>query len=134
LASASVRVLTAQFGEQTLKLADAREIRTGPAGQQASGVAHAAGNMMAYQGQLGAEAQLLVTGQLGGAVWGTDVYTLDSSVGSAAVHAGVVQPGQTATVKVRILPSPPQFVGSTRNGVTSTPFNVFPQGAFLFVR
>ena len=134
LAVPSLRVLTGQFGEQTLKLADAREVRTGPAPAPTAGIAQAAGNMMAYQGQVGVEVQLQVTGALGGAVWGTDVYTLDSPVGTAAVHAGVVQPGQTVAVKVRILPSPPQYVGSTRNGVTSTPFNVFPQGAYMFVR
>lgn len=134
LTTPSLRVLTGQFGEQTLRLVDAREIRTGNATPQTSAVAHATGNLMAYQGQAGAEMQLQVTGQRGGAVWGTDVYTLDSVLSAAAVHAGVVQPGQTATVKVRILPSPAQYVGSSRNGVTSTPFNVFPQGAYLFVR
>jgi hypothetical protein len=134
LAVPSLRVLTSQFGEQTLKLADAREIRTGTASPPAVNVGQATGNMMGYQGQVGAEVQFQVTGQLGGSVWGTDVYTLDSTVSAAAVHAGVVQPGQTATVKVRILPSPPQFVGSSRNGVTTTPYNVFPQGAFTFVR
>jgi hypothetical protein len=134
LAFPSVRVLTGQFGEQTLKLADARELRTGAAPAPMANATPAAANMMGFQGQVGVEVQLQVTGGLGGAVWGTDVYTLDSSVAAAAVHAGVVQPGQTATVKVRVLPSPPAYVGSSRNGVTSTPFNVFPQGAFTFVR
>lgn len=134
LATPSVRVMTGQFGEQTLKLADARELRTGTAPAPTANAAIANANMMAYQGQVGVEVQLQVTGGLGGAVWGTDVYTLDSSVAAAAVHAGVAQPGQTVTVKVRILPSPPAYVGSSRNGVTSTPFNVFPQGSFTFVR
>jgi hypothetical protein len=134
LSAPSVRVLTSQFGEQTLKLADAREIRTGAAAPPGPAAAVASGNMMAYQNQIGAEVQLQVTGALGGTVWGTDVYTLDSSVAAAAVHAGVVQPGQTVTVKVRILPSPPQYVGATRNGVVSTPYNLFPHGAFMFVR
>jgi hypothetical protein len=134
LASPSIRVLTGQFGEQTLKLADVREIRTGATTPSGTGVAVAAGNMMTFQNQIGAEVQLQVTGAIGGTVWGTDVYTLDSSVAAAAVHAGVVQPGQTVTVKVRIVPSPPQYIGSTRNGVVSTPYNFFPHGAFMFVR
>lgn len=134
LAAASIKVLTGQFGEQSLKLADAREIRTSPVAPGGQVAGPAAGNMMAYQNQFGAEIQLQVTGAVGGAVWGTDVYTLDSSVATAAVHAGVVQPGQTAALKVRILPSQPQYVGSSRNGVVSTSFNVFPQGAFMFVR
>ena len=134
LAAPAVRVLTGQFGEQTLKLSDAREIRTSAAAPTGPAAAVAAGNMMAYQNQIGAEVQLQVTGAVGGTVWGTDVYTLDSSVAAAAVHAGVVQPGQTVTVKVRILQSPPQYVGSTRNGVVTTPYNFFPHGAFMFVR
>jgi hypothetical protein len=32
------------------------------------------------------------------------------------------------------VPSPPQYLGSTRNGVVSTPYNFFPHGAFMFVR
>src|SRR5258707_254 len=46
LSAPAVRVLTGQFGEQTLKLADAREIRTGAAAPTGSAAAVAAGNMM----------------------------------------------------------------------------------------
>jgi beta-lactamase regulating signal transducer with metallopeptidase domain len=60
-----------------------------------------------------------VTGDSTGLVWGTDLYTNDSSLAAAAVHAGVLQPGETALVKVTILPGVPQYHGSTRNGVTS---------------
>jgi len=33
------------------------------------------------------------------ALWGSDIYTLDSTLGMAAVHAGVVKAGQTGVVK-----------------------------------
>ena len=62
----------------------------------------------------------------GGTVWGTDIYTTDSPLALAAVHAGVVQIGQTAVVKVTIVPSPNNFVGSTRNGITTEPFGQYP--------
>ena len=67
-------------------------------------------------------------------IWGTDVYTLDSHLAAAAVHAGIVKPGETGTVRVRIVQSPPQFAASFRNGVTTTAYNVFNAGAFEFVR
>jgi hypothetical protein len=66
-------------------------------------------------------------------VWGTDVYTIDSSLQLAAVHAGVLRPGQTGTVKVKILGvRPAGFKGSTRHGVTSLDYGAYP--AFSIVR
>jgi hypothetical protein len=62
----------------------------------------------------------------GGSVWGTDVYTADSALALAAVHAGLLKPGQTGVIKVKMVPSPLTFQGSTRNGVTSEPFGAFP--------
>jgi hypothetical protein len=51
-------------------------------------------------------------------VWGTDVYTDDSSVCRAAVHAGVIGSGG-GLVEVRIVQSTANHPGSTRNGVTT---------------
>ena len=36
-----------------------------------------------------------VTGSSQGTVWGTDLYTDDSSIPAAAVHAGVLKDGET---------------------------------------
>ena len=58
-------------------------------------------------------------GQNTGAVWGTGVYTDDSSLATAAVHAGIVKVGQKAVVKVTILPGEQQYTGSDRNGIIS---------------
>ena len=51
-------------------------------------------------------------------VWGTDLYTTDSAVCAAALHAGVIG---TAGGTVRVIPAPgqPRYVGSTRNGIAS---------------
>lgn len=60
-----------------------------------------------------------VTGVSDGSAWGTDVYTGDSSLALAAVHAGAVKPGETAVVRVTVMPPLNHYQGSARNGVTS---------------
>jgi len=67
----------------------------------------------------------------GGYVWGTDVYTLDSTVCMAAMHAGLLQPGQSKVVGVTILGPQNTFSGSRRNNITSGDWSTFP-GAFRF--
>jgi hypothetical protein len=53
-------------------------------------------------------------------VWGTDVYTTDSKLSMAAVHAGVVKVGETGVVHLKIIASPASFAGSTRHGITTS--------------
>jgi hypothetical protein len=60
-----------------------------------------------------------VTGSTDGEVWGGGVYTDDSRLATAAVHAGLVKSGETAIVKVTILPGEGSYTGSTENEVTS---------------
>ena len=60
-----------------------------------------------------------VTGASEGSVWGTDIYTGDSSLATAAVHAGAVKAGETAVVRVTVLRPLNHYQGSLRNGVTS---------------
>ena len=139
LATPALRVLTAQFGEQSLRLADVRTLRSGVGYADEPGLAVAApNNLTAYQNQFGKEVLFSVTapqpGGAGQSVWGTDVYTLDSNLGAAAVHAGLVPAGQSGTVRVRVVASPVQFVGSFRNGVGSAPYGAYPTGAFEFVK
>lgn len=133
LSATSLKVKTFQFGEQVLKLSDLRS--AGPVGMvRGQDPAQAApANLMTYQGQFGKELTFSVTGAIVGTVWGTDVYTLDSSLATACVHSGKVALGQTANVTVRIVQGPQNFVGSTRNGVTSSSYGPFPGGAFEFV-
>jgi LCCL domain len=71
-----------------------------------------------------------VTGAVnGGTIWGTGTYTLDSPLAMAAVHVGVLKVGQTGNVKVTIFGPMAGFVGSTQNGVTSSPYANYP-GAY----
>ena len=140
LTQASLRVLTFQFGEQVLRLADVRTLRSaaGVAADELATAAPAPANLSAYQNQFGKEMTFVVTGQQGSGpnsgVWGTDQYTLDSNIAAAAVHAGLVQPGQAGAVRVRVVQSPPQFVGSFRNGIGSAQYTAYPAGAYEFVR
>lgn len=66
-----------------------------------------------------------ITGRIGGSIWGTDVYTGDSDLATAAVHAGALNVGQTGIVEVVIVPSPPQHLGTTRNGVTTSGWGAY---------
>lgn len=64
-------------------------------------------------------------------VWGTDVYTDDSSVCSAAVHAGRITLAEGGAVTAFVQPGRPTYSGTTRNGVTTLNFATFP-GSFAF--
>ena len=66
-----------------------------------------------------------VTGATDGSLWGTDVYTADSALAVAAVHAGAVKPGETAVVRVTVVPPLTQYQGSVRYGVSSHDFGRF---------
>lgn len=55
-------------------------------------------------------------------IWGTDIYTNDSGVCTAAVHAGKISTLRGGVINFRILPGQASYAGSTRNGVTSTSY------------
>jgi hypothetical protein len=76
---------------------------------------------------VGATFYFRVTGQTEGQVWGTDTYTRDSVLGVAAVHAGLVKPGDTAVLRVVVVPALKSYLGSTRNGVTTSEYGDFPE-------
>lgn len=86
-----------------------------------------------YRGQIGK--QLAVTCEPGfslASVWGTDVYTDDSDICSAAVHAGMISQAGGGTVVIAIAEGQPGYVGSERNGVTSSDWSAWP-GGYYFV-
>lgn len=77
------------------------------------------GNLLAFRGQSGKAFYFEVTGTNTGPVWGTDIYTDDSRLSTAAVHAGLLQVGQKAVLKVTILLGQASYQGSERNGVAT---------------
>jgi len=65
-------------------------------------------------------------------VWGTDVYTNDSSICTSAVHSGLIsfQAGGAVTIEIRQGQS--SYTGSFRNGVISKGYGSWG-GSFVFV-
>ncbi len=82
-------------------------------------------NMLGLCDAPGATYYFRVTGAVTGSLWGTDVYTGDSMLAVAAVHAGLVKPEETAVVRVTVEQPLPRYQGSTRNGVTSHDFGQY---------
>jgi hypothetical protein len=71
-------------------------------------------------------------GALSNRIWGTDVYTYDCSIATAAVHAGLITTKKGGTVTIEIRPGQSSYKGTTRNGVTSRDWGAF-DGSFVFV-
>jgi LCCL domain len=136
LRGTNLKVLTGQFGEQQLKMSDLHSLRS----LAASGVEPDSrtvlpdpGNLASLQGQVGRTFHIRVTGALNGSVWGTKTYTSDSALATAAVHAGILQPGQTGVVRVTIVTPPAAFQATTQNGVSSNAYGAY-QGAYRLGR
>ena len=89
------------------------------------------GNLTGYRGQ---DVTLIftVTGAIDGSVWGTGTYTDDSALAAAAVHAGVVAPGETANLTVEVLPGQASYKGSANHGVASADYGAW-EGSFKFL-
>ncbi|OAI46172.1 hypothetical protein AYO44_11800 [Planctomycetaceae bacterium SCGC AG-212-F19] len=66
-----------------------------------------------------------VQGENNGPVWGTDVYTGDSALAAAALHAGAVELGENAVVRVTVVAPLRAYSGSIRHGVTSSSFGPY---------
>jgi hypothetical protein len=130
----ALRVTTSMFGDQEAKLADLRDLYAPGYVDPERAALPDPGTLVGYARQFGKTLYFRVTGGATGSVWGTDVYTVDSSLAAAAVHAGVLKPGQAGVVKLQIVVPPPGFVGSTQNGVTTANWGPFPDGAFKFVK
>ena len=52
-------------------------------------------------------------------VWGSNPYTADSDINTAAVHAGLVAIGGTATIRIVDMGTVSSFTGSSNNGVNT---------------
>lgn len=57
-------------------------------------------------------------------IWGTDTYTADSAVCTAALHAGIIT-DRGGQLTVTIAPGQPAYRGSTRNGVRSSDYGSY---------
>ncbi len=65
-------------------------------------------------------------------VWGVDVYTDDSSVCTAAVHAGEITLEAGGLVWIRVAPGQLRYDGSERNGILTESYLAW-EGSFTVV-
>ncbi len=68
-------------------------------------------HMLELSGTVGATYYFRVRGETEGPLWGTDIYTGDSSLSVAAVHAGLVKPGESAILKVTTMAAAARIQG-----------------------
>jgi hypothetical protein len=87
--------------------------------------------MVAQCGVTGRTKELTLTGAVGGGVYGSQIYTDDSNVLAAAVHAGALEPGETGTVRIICMGPQNDFSGTSLNGVTSQSWGAYPY-SFMF--
>lgn len=67
----------------------------------------------------------------GHAVWGTDVYTDDSNLCNAAIHAGAIAAKDGGTVLVTWAHGQPTYVGSEKNGVTTQDYGHWERSFYV---
>ncbi|MCF7936010.1 MAG: hypothetical protein K9L28_06705 [Synergistales bacterium] len=84
-----------------------------------------------YRGRRNTPLSFTITGRTTGTVWGSGVYADTSDPGTAAVHAGLLQPGERGTLTVILLPGREGYLPSTQNGVTTQPLDRCG-GSFVF--
>jgi hypothetical protein len=86
------------------------------------------GNMLGHA-IVGKSFVFRVTGSNDGPVWGSDIYTADSHLATAAVHAGAVELGEEGLIRVRVVDmSGVQVRGSLQNVVSSMDWGYYPVG------
>ncbi|MDR7855555.1 stalk domain-containing protein [Tissierella sp.] len=88
-------------------------------------------NLEEYRGLGETILNVKVTGTTQGSAWGTGIYSDDSDIGVAAVHAGILKAGETKTLKITILPGQTSYVGTLKNGIESYGYGAF-DGSFKF--
>ena len=130
----TIKARSFAFGEVQLRLADTVAMSTTGFEKEPDKLVATLpdpGTLTGYQGpqHVGKTYVFTVTGAGQGSLWGTETYTLDSTLGAAAVHFGILKVGQTGPVKVTILGPLNNFVGTAQNGLTSSNYGNYP-GAY----
>jgi hypothetical protein len=109
------------------------KVEAAPVGKGAVLVKRDPGNVQAHRGQDGKVFYFEVVGSTTGTVWGTEVYTDDSSLATAAVHAGLLKDGERGILKVTIVKGQESYRGTTSNGVTTQDYGAW-EGSFTIDR
>jgi hypothetical protein len=77
-------------------------------------------NAQALAGEPGSSVVVACPASCNSSIWGTGIYSDDSSVCTAAVHAGVLTWGYGGNVLVTIMPGQANYPPSTQFGITSS--------------
>jgi hypothetical protein len=87
----------------------------------------------AHRGQIGRRFAYVCPGNgSAGSVWGASVYSDDSSVCTAGVHAGAITFGEGGRVVIEIRPGQSSYSSSSRNGVVTSEWGAW-DGSFAVV-
>ncbi len=107
---------------------------SGTAGIPEVGVAEAwAADAREHRGKVGQDFQYeCPPSGIPGAIWGTEIYTDDSSVCTAAVHDGKIDLDTGGTVTIEIQPGWSSYKASDQNGISSTAYPAW-DGSFVFL-
>ncbi len=90
-------------------------------------------NLIGFRDRAGEVLAMELAGLGAGGLWGTDSYSDHSTLGTAAVHAGILAEGESGTVYVLIGEGAEAYQGTTQNEITSD--NLGPWGgSFRFVQ
>lgn len=90
------------------------------------------GSLVGYE-QIGMVYHFRVVGEAGRPVWGSGVYTSDSALATAAVHAGVIGLGESGIVSVEMVDmTNTPIVGSFENGIETSDWDHYSVG-FKFI-
>ena len=84
------------------------------------------GTLEGFRGRDGESFVFEVVGSTDKIIHGDGIYSDDSNLASAAVHAGILKYAQRGQVKVTILPGMSAYLAANRNEVTSTSRNSHP--------
>ncbi len=69
------------------------------------------GNLTSFRDKVGQTFTFTVTGSASGSIYGEGIYTDDSTLATAAVHAGILKVGETKDIHVAILPGQQTYKG-----------------------
>jgi len=119
----AIQASTFQFGEVGLKPCHMRSL-------QYTAIDSNPGHIGGMRDLIGKTFRFKVKGALGGAVFGSGVYTSHSALATAVVHAGLLKAGETGVIRVTFVAPPNAVPATVQNGITSTAFGQYG-GAFM---
>jgi hypothetical protein len=90
-------------------------------------------NAISLRGEIGKQVSFrFPPGGTAAPVWGSEPYTDDSSIGTAAVHSGLISFAEGGVVTIEIGEGQPSYAGSDQHGITTSLYGYW-SGSYSFV-